>query len=155
MSKNIIKTINQPVTQSFDIKVTGLTSLTLLNIYYDNVLVSNTSLEPRNGKIGDSIVTDDSGQARFIFYVKETYQDLVEKSESEFITALNEEIGEKKLVAVDAGSISSNTLPTNYKEIARCHATVTVDKIFEIVFSDVRDLASSKENAGIRTITLA
>jgi hypothetical protein len=150
----VIKTITQPVNQSFDIKLNGLNIGTALSIYYDNLLVQPRDIEPRNGKVGDPLVTDNNGSARFIFYVRESYQDLIDKPEADFISTLNKEIGDKKLVAVDRASISTASLPSDYRSIARCYAEITVSKSFEIVFSDFKNFSGSKENAGSRRLTI-
>jgi hypothetical protein len=153
-TENTIKTITQAVNQGFDIKVNGLNVDTALSVYYDNTLVANTSLEPRNGKIGDAIITDKSGQARFVFYVKDSYDELIDKPESQFISTLNNDIGDKKLVVVDKSSITANNLPSNFKDISRCYAEVTVKKAFDIVFSDIKNYSGSKENVGTRKLTI-
>ena len=153
-TENTIKTITQPVNQGFDIKVNGLNIDTSLSVYYDNTIVANNSLEPRNGKIGDPVITDKSGQARFVFYIRDEYEELINKPESELISTLNNDIGDKRLVVVDRSSISSNTLPTNYKEISRCYAELTVKKAFDVVFSDVKNYSGSKENVGTRRLTI-
>lgn len=153
-TESTVKTITQPVNQGFDIKVNGLNIDTSLNVYYDNTIVANNSLEPRNGKIGDPVVTDKSGQARFIFYIRDTYEELINKPESQLISTLNKDIGDKKLVVVDKSSITSNTLPSNYKEVSRCYAELIVKKSFDVVFSDVKNYSGSKENVGSRRLTI-
>jgi len=153
-AQKTIKTITQPVNQSFDIKVNGLNVSTIVNVYYDNLLVSASSLEPRDGKVGDPIITNDNGQARFVFYVKESYEELINKPEADFITTLNKDIGNKKLVVVDKASVNTQTLPSNYKSIARCYAELTVSKSFEVVFNDYKNLSGTKENAGSRRLNI-
>jgi hypothetical protein len=133
---SVVKNV-QP--QSFDIEVFGLNILTRCNLYYEGVKVAAGDLEPRTGSIGGTISTNDRGQIRFIWYLRNPVSALAGQAESEFIAALKLDATVKQLVLVDKASINTDTLPDNFRSRARCYAEATLKKSFEIKFNEVKE----------------
>lgn len=148
--------------QTFKITINGLNVYTVLNVYYDNQKVSSSNLrdlKPRTDSVtatigGPNIIlTDDNGKAEFNFTLPQNYQSLVNNTEAALFDALNRDSGIKTLVVVDAASVSSNTLPSNYRTLARCYAESTIRKSVQVTFTDVKDWGTI--NGSSSTSTLA
>lgn len=54
--------------QVFRITLSGLMPLTVHYVYFENNLVAASSIKPIDGKLGDPIKTDKSGQITFDYY---------------------------------------------------------------------------------------
>lgn len=148
--------------QTFKITINGLNVYTILNVYYDNQKVDSANLrdlKPRvdsvTSTIGSSnvVLTDNNGKAEFNFTLPQNYTSLVNNTEAALFDALRRDTGVKTLVVVDAASISSNTLPDNFRTVARCYAETTIKKSVQVTFTDVKDWGSI--NGSNNTLTLA
>lgn len=140
---------------SFKITVNGLNVYTQLNVYYDNKKVVApyiVDLKPSMDNILVTLLgvtvslnllhvvtTDKNGQGQFLFFLPQDYSNLLNKSETLALDYLSKDAGIKSVVVVDRASIDTDTLPDNYKDVARCFAVATIKKSVETKFNEVKD----------------
>lgn len=143
-----VTTVDVIPAQTFKITVNGLSVHTILSVYFDNQLVGSenlsqisTSVDSVSSSIStaNNIVTDSNGSAKFNFTLPQKYTDVINKTEAQAYDALTRDSGVKTVVVVDAASISSNTLPTDFRTVARCYAETVIRKSVQVTFNDVTD----------------
>jgi hypothetical protein len=126
-SRNI-SYIDAVAEQSFKVRIYGLNINTKLNMYSNNKKVSSNNIIMEGG--GD-FKTDFKGDVEFVYYYKEALSELTNVSETAYLDYLNRNSGSLTLVAVDSASINSNTLPVNYRDIARCYSECIINKTYD------------------------
>ena len=100
--------------------------------YYSTVTGTNKSCVYKNGDASAGPVTDSNGKAEIVLILGSDYSSLVGYSESSVIKALEQDSISKKIVIVDAYSISSTALPADYPTKARCYCSTTITKSVKI-----------------------
>ena len=96
--------------QVFTITVYGLKPLTTHYCYFERNLVAANSIKPKNGKLGNPIVTDSDGSATFDFYYSSGVTEVgTDISSAQKIAAAI--AGVKELVVVD---YSQSTLSADF-----------------------------------------
>jgi len=138
-----IRTVDVVNAQSYKVVVHGMNVGTVLNVYYESQKV-NSQVQPINKAINTPLVTDSNGKCEFIFYLSSPTGYLKNQSEANFIDLLAKDAGPKILTVVDQSSIDSDSLPDNFKNIARCYAELTVAKSFEVTFTQVKEWNGGK-----------
>ena len=111
--------------QSFNITVTGLLPLTYHYVYYEGKQAPGTQYKPIDGKLGDSLISDENGQLKFVFYVN-TNLPSATTTLAEYYSLINALVGKKQLVITN---IKQTTLPDDYKTQAFSYAEqyITID----------------------------
>lgn len=109
--------------QVFDCVVLGLMPLTRHYVYFENILVPNTNIQPNVGKIGEPVVTDSSGTLAFKFYYNGgTVLDTTPFEEAQSLAT--KLVSAKQLVVANK-SVAS--LPADYRSTYLSYAVRTID----------------------------
>jgi len=144
MARTITR-LDMPAAQRIIVNVNGLNVNTILNVYFNGTKLPHVkdigvvnalggfftvgrSSVYNNGNVMAAPTTDSNGQASLVLYLQSDYRSLLNNSEAALSEALAMDATAKKVIIVDRASIDSDTLPSNYADIARCIASTTVYK---------------------------
>lgn len=100
--------------QVFNVAVYGLKPQTVHNCYFERNKVNSNQIKPRNGQLGDPILTDGNGTAFFDFYYKSGLGDQATDVNAAQQQAANL-AGVKELIVTDSTAAS---LAIGYEDTA-------------------------------------
>lgn len=100
--------------QVFNVTVNGLKPRTVHNCYFERNKVNSNQIKPKNGQLGEPIITDENGAATFDFYYKSGLGDQATELNAAQREAANIG-GIKELIVTDSTSAS---LAVGYEDVA-------------------------------------
>jgi hypothetical protein len=100
--------------QVFNITVYGLKPSTVHNCYFERNKVDSSKIKPKNGQLGNTLITDENGSVNFDFY----YESGIGTEATELNQAQQQAAnlaGVKELIVTDS---ALTTLPIGYEQTA-------------------------------------